>query len=77
MTLLIKMLNPEWHGPQPRQRRVRRAPNIAYDFPGTASDNQRTTDQFDMFNGSPERYTWTLKGKQEMLVPYNSFKAHG
>ena len=61
----------------PGQRRVRRAPNIAYDFPGTASDNQRTTDQFDMFNGSPERYTWTLKGKQEMLVPYNSFKAHG
>lgn len=60
----------------PGQRRVRRAPNIAYDFPGTASDNQRTTDQFDMFNGSPDRYNWTLNGKKEMLVPYNSFKAH-
>lgn len=61
----------------PGQRRVRRAPNIAFDNPGTASDGQRTTDQFDMFNGSPERYDWKLIGKQEMYVPYNSYKLHG
>ncbi|WP_406667767.1 DUF1329 domain-containing protein [Gallaecimonas sp. GXIMD1310] len=58
------------------QRRVRRAPNVAYDAPGTASDGLRTTDDFDMFNGSPNRYTWTLKGKRELLIPYNSYKLH-
>lgn len=58
------------------QRRVRRAPNVAYDAPGTASDGLRTTDDFDMFNGAPNRYTWTLKGKQELLIPYNDYKLH-
>jgi hypothetical protein len=58
----------------PGQRRVRRAPNVAFDNPGTNSDNLRTSDQFDMYNGSPERYDWTLVGKKEMLVPYNAYK---
>ena len=40
----------------PGQRRVRRAPNVAYDTPGTASDGVRTTDQFDMFSGATDRY---------------------
>ncbi len=58
------------------QRRVRRAPNVAYDAPGTASDGLRTTDDFDMFNGAPDRYTWNLKGKQELLIPYNDYRLH-
>lgn len=58
------------------QRRVRRAPNVAYDAPGTASDGLRTTDDFDMFNGSPDRYNWNLVGKQELYIPYNSYKMH-
>ena len=58
----------------PGQRRVRRAPNVAFDNPGTNADNLRTSDQFDMYNGSPERYDWTLVGKKELLVPYNSYK---
>lgn len=60
----------------PGQRRVRRAPNVAFDAPGTAADGLRTSDQFDMFNGSPERYNWELVGKKEMYVPYNSYKLH-
>jgi hypothetical protein len=36
----------------PGQRRVRRAPNVAYDNPGTAADGMRTSDQFDMYNGA-------------------------
>jgi hypothetical protein len=56
------------------QRRVRRAPQIAYDAPGTATDGQRTTDNLDMFNGAPDRYDWNLVGKQELYIPYNSFK---
>lgn len=58
------------------QRRVRRAPNVAYDAPGTASDGLRTTDDFDMFNGSPDRYNWELKGKREMYIAYNDYKLH-
>ncbi|ALS98473.1 DUF1329 domain-containing protein [Lacimicrobium alkaliphilum] len=58
------------------QRRVRKAPNIAYDAPGTAADGLRTTDDFDMFNGAPDRYNWTLKGKQELYVPYNNYELH-
>ena len=58
------------------QRRVRRAPNVAYDAPGTGSDGLRLTDDFDMYNGAPDRYTWTLKGKQELLIPYNDYKLH-
>ncbi|HSN71726.1 MAG TPA: DUF1329 domain-containing protein [Steroidobacteraceae bacterium] len=60
----------------PGQRRVRRAPNVAFDNPGTAADGLRTSDQFDMYNGSPERYEWTLVGRKEMIVPYNSYKPH-
>lgn len=56
------------------QRRVRRAPQVAYDGPGTAADGMRTTDNFDMFNGSPDRYNWELKGKKEMYIPYNSYR---
>ncbi len=60
----------------PGQRRVRRAPNVAYDNPGTTSDGLRTSDQFDMFNGAVDRYNWELVGKREMFVPYNSYKLH-
>ncbi|SDL96104.1 DUF1329 domain-containing protein [Pseudomonas indica] len=56
------------------QRRVRRAPQVAYDGPGTAADGMRTSDNFDMFSGAPDRYDWKLVGKREMYIPYNSFK---
>ena len=58
------------------QRRVRRAPNVAYDNPGTAADGLRTSDQLDMYNGAPDRYDWKLVGKKELLIPYNSYKLH-
>ncbi|MEP7705443.1 DUF1329 domain-containing protein [Paraglaciecola sp. 25GB23A] len=58
------------------QRKVLAAPNIAYDAPGTAADGLRTTDDFDMFNGAPDRYNWELKGRKEMYVAYNSYKLH-
>jgi hypothetical protein len=29
-----------------------------------------------MFNGAMDRFNWKLVGKQEMYVPYNSYKAH-
>lgn len=56
------------------QRRVRRAPQVEYDGPGTAADGLRTSDNFDMFSGSPDRYNWKLIGKKEMYIPYNSYR---
>jgi len=58
----------------PGQRRVRLAPNVAYDNPGTAADGLRTNDDFGMFNGATDRYNWKLLGKKEMYMPYNSYK---
>jgi hypothetical protein len=58
----------------PGQRRVRLAPNVAYDNPGTAADGLRTNDDFGMFNGATDRYDWKLVGKREMYVPYNSYR---
>lgn len=55
------------------QRRVRRAPQIAYDGPGSASDGMRTSDNGDLFNGAPDRYDWKLIGKKEMYIPYNNY----
>lgn len=56
------------------QRRVRRAPDVAYDGPGTASDGLRTADDLDLYNGAPDRYDWKLLGKKELYIPYNAFK---
>jgi hypothetical protein len=61
----------------PGQRRVRLAPNVAYDNPGTAADGLRTNDDFLMFNGAIDRYEWKLVGKREIYVPYNSYKLVG
>jgi hypothetical protein len=58
----------------PGQRRVRLAPNVAYDNPGTAADGLRTNDDFGMYNGATDRYEWKLVGKREVYVPYNSYK---
>src|SRR5690606_9217560 len=56
------------------QRRVRRAPQVAYDGPGTAADGLRTADNYDLYNGSPDRYNWSFKGKKELYIGYNSYK---
>ncbi len=59
----------------PGTRRVRRAPNIAYDNPGFNSDALSTADAFDGFNGAPDRYDWRLIGKQEKYIAYNTYDA--
>lgn len=56
------------------QRRVRRAPDLAYDNANDGTEGIRITDQFDAYNGAPDRYNWTLVGKQELYVPYNAYK---
>lgn len=55
------------------QRRVRRAPQIAYDGPSSTGGAQHTTDNFTMFNGAIDRYDWKIVGKREMYIPYNNY----
>ena len=61
----------------PGQRRVRLAPTVAYDNPGTAADGLRTNDDFFMYNGATDRYDWKLVGKKEIYIPYNAYKVNG
>jgi hypothetical protein len=56
------------------QRRVRKAPNLAYDTPVAAADGLRTIDETDMFNGATDRYSWKLIGKKEIFIPYNNYR---
>jgi hypothetical protein len=56
------------------QRRVRRAPDLAYDGINDGSEGMIVTDQVDAYNGAPDRYDWKLVGKREMYVPYNTYK---
>ena len=58
----------------PGQRRVRRSPSFAYDNPIAGADNLYFVDQINMFTGALDRYDFKLIGKQEMFVPYNSYK---
>ena len=60
----------------PGQRRVIRAPNVAYDSPSGATDGLHVSDMTDMFNGALDRFDWKLVGKREMYVPYNSYEVH-
>ena len=58
------------------ERRVRRLPMLAYDTLQPDTNGMATADVVDSYNGAPDRYEWTLVGKQEMLVPYNSYAVH-
>lgn len=56
----------------PGQRRVKLAPNLAYDTPNGGGVSG-TYDDLYIFNGALDRYDWKLVGKEEMFVPYNTY----
>ncbi len=58
----------------PGQRRVKLAPDIAYDTPNPGSAGVATYDDAFLFNGAQDRYDWKLVGKKEMYVPYNGYR---
>lgn len=58
----------------PGQRRVKLAPNLAYDTPNPGTAGAGTYDDVFVFNGALDRFDWKLIGKQEMIVPYNTYK---
>lgn len=57
------------------QRRVRRAPNIAYDTPDFVTSGVGLFDEAFMVFGPTDRYDLKLVGKKELLVPYNNNRA--
>jgi hypothetical protein len=56
------------------QRRVRRAPDLAYDNIDDGTEGMRTTDDYWGFQGAMDRFDFKLAGKKEMYVPYNAYK---
>ena len=56
------------------QRRVKLAPEVAFDTPTTDTAGNDTYDENWIFNGSMERYNFKLIGKKEVYVPYNCYK---
>jgi hypothetical protein len=58
----------------PGQRRVKLAPDLAYDTPNPGTAGAGTFDDVFVFNGALDRFDWKLVGKQEMYVPYNTYK---
>jgi len=58
----------------PGQRRVKLAPDLAFDTPGTQNAGAAFYDDIYMFNGSMERFDFKLVGKKELFVPYNTYK---
>ena len=54
--------------------RVQRTSAIAYDTPQIYSDAMSTADSFDVFSGPLDRFDWTVRGREERYVAYNSYK---
>lgn len=59
----------------PGQRRVKVAPDLAFDTPNPGTAGGNTFDDVFIFNGSMDRFDFKLIGKKEMIVPYNDYKA--
>lgn len=58
----------------PGQRRVRAAPEFAYDVPIAAYGGAILWDEIFGFVGRLDRFDFKLVGKKEMIVPYNMFR---
>ncbi|MDR2188613.1 MAG: DUF1329 domain-containing protein [Azonexus sp.] len=54
------------------QRRVRRAPTVAYDTPDFVASGANYFDEVQGLFGALDRFQWKLIGKKEMLIPYNN-----
>jgi hypothetical protein len=59
----------------PGQRRVKMAPEVAYDTPNPGVAGALTYDDAFVFNGALDRFDWKIVGKREMYIPYNAYKA--
>lgn len=60
----------------PGQRRVKVAPELAYDTPYAQGAGMVTFDDIGVFAGRMDRYSFKLVGKKEMYLPYNVYKLY-
>ena len=58
----------------PGQRRVKLAPDLAYDTPSPVSGGGSTMDEQKLFFGPQDRFDFKLIGKKEVFMLYNNFK---
>ncbi len=58
----------------PGQRRVKLAPEFAYDTPVASLGGATLFDELWLFSGKMDRFDFKLVGKKEMLLPYNNYK---
>ena len=58
----------------PGMRRVKLAPDIAYDTPSPTGGGAGTVDEAAVFYGALDRYDFKLVGKKEMYIPYNTYR---
>ena len=58
----------------PGQRRVKLAPDLAYDTPNAGTAGASTWDDISVFNGAMDRFNWKLVGKREMIIPYGNYR---
>lgn len=60
----------------PGQRRVKLAPDLAYDTPSPYGGGAITMDESKGFLGALDRYNWKLVGKKEKFILANAFKVN-
>lgn len=60
----------------PGQRRVKLAPDLAYDTPSPNSSGASTMDDAKGFLGAMDRFDFKLVGKKEKYILYNTFMAN-
>jgi Protein of unknown function (DUF1329) len=77
--MVIDSVNPIVQGRRawqylPGQRRVKLAPDLAYDTPNAGTAGTSTYSDAFVFNGAMDRFDFKLVGKKEILIPYNGYK---
>jgi hypothetical protein len=58
----------------PGQRRIKRAPEFAYDTPVASMGGLELFDELFMFSGMQDRFDFKLVGRKEMYIPYNTYE---
>jgi hypothetical protein len=60
----------------PGQRRVKLAPEFAYDTPISQLGGVTFFDELFLFSGKMDRFDFKLVGKKEMYIPYNNYQLY-
>ncbi len=58
----------------PGMRRIKLAPEFAYDTPVPNQGGVNLFDELQMFSGSQDRFDYKLVGRKEMYIPYNAYR---